>query len=435
MSSRSLSRRAFLGAITSVTAAQGLGRTPYAGRLRLTTPWPIHGLDPALLSDGFSALFAAAVFDPLFALDAAGKPYPALASKLPTSGPDGVRVTVRPGLKTSAGKPLGGADVLATLERARARGAAGLLGEIERPRLDANDRLAVVFPKSSIESVSAVLSSPLLALVPRGFSPLAPDGTGAFRIELSRGRALLTRNLSAARGAAFLEAIEVGAATELSDLLRGFEAGSTDVGWFGTGLYRAVKEAVAFEAPRYGFAVLMSGRLAGAWGAPGTLQALLDAVPQQQLAHLGLRGLPTHSAGDPRWGGASLEMAVPEATPQLTAIARALATTLSTAGHVLTIAEKSVEELGRLRASNQFGLMVDFVRSPGLGDRDAEWALRTAVSPDAARRAPKTAAMKPRELGRALPLGVIGELSVHGARRSTLSGLENWQLGAVSLRS
>jgi len=433
--SGSLSRRALLASLAGAAGSRAMGRTPYGGRLRVAVPWPITSLEPASLSDGFAALFAGAAFEPLYALDAAGNPYPALAEALPSKLDRGCRVALRPGLRTAAGRPLAAADVLATLARARSRGAVGLLGELESPEVDAKDPLGVVFPRSQADAVARVLSSPLLALVPRNFSPLSPDGCGAFKVELGRGRALLTRNPNAARGVSYLDAIDVTVASDLADLLRGFETGTTDVAWFGTGLYRAVKDAMPFEAPRYGFAVLMAGKAAGAWAAPGTLQALLDAIPAGQLSHLGVRGLPPQSSGSAAWGGPATTVAVLANAPQLGAIARAVAATLSTPGHELTVVEKSAEELASLQATRQFGLLVDQVRAPTALARDIELALRTIASPDAAKRAPKTAPLAPRDLGRQLPLGVIGELSIWGTRRAPFVNLEAWQLGGVWFRA
>jgi peptide/nickel transport system substrate-binding protein len=431
---RQLSRRAFLASQAATLSSVALGRTPYGGRLRLTVPWPIASVDPASLSDGFSALFSGALFEPLYAADASGNPYPTLAEALPTKQSDGCRVKLRPGLETAAGRALTGADVVATLARARARGAVGLLGDIEAPTLDPRDPLSISFAKAAPELVARALTSPLLALVPRGFSPVSPDGCGPFKIELGRGRALLTRNESAARGPAFLDAIEVSSSPDLADLLRGFEVGQTDVGWFGSGLYRAVKDATAFDGPRYGFAVLMAGRAAGAWGAPGTLQSLLDAIPAAQLSHLGLRGLPTQALGSPAWGGPATSIAVLSGAPQLIAVARAVAASLSTPGHELTVLEKSAEELANLQSSRQFGLLVDCVRAPSAAPRELELSLRSAASPETARRAPKTAPVAPRELGRQLTLGVIGDLTVWGARRASFVGIEPWQLGSVFVR-
>lgn len=434
MKAGNLSRRALLATSTLAPASAALGRIPYAGRLRLSVPWPIVSLDPASLDDGFSALFAGAAFEPLYGLDGAGNPYPALAEALPVKHEDGCKLTLRPGLRTSAGRALAGIDLVATLARARARGGVGHLGELEPPRVDAKDPLSVVFARALPDAVARALSSPLLALVPRNFSPLAPDGCGAFKVELARGRAALTRNPNAARGAAFLDAIEVTSVNDLAELLRGFEAGQTDVGWFGSGLYRAVKDALPFEAPRYAFAVLMPGKAVGAWGASGTLQALLDAVPAQQLSHLGLRGLPAQPSGSPVWGGPTTTIAVLSGAPQLIAVARALAASLSAPGHELTVVEKTVEELTALKKSMQFGLLVDCVRAPSNAPRDLELALRSAASPEASKRVPKTASTGPRELARQLPLGVVGELTVWGAHGAAFNGVEAWQLGAVFLR-
>ncbi len=429
-----LSRRGFLAGTAGSAVASAMGRTPYGGRLRLAVPWPIVSLEPASLSDGFSALFASAAFEPLYAVDGAGNPYPTLADALPTKLEAGCRLTLRPGLETAAGRGLSGADLVATIARARSRAAVGLLGELETPRVDAKDPLSVVFAHGSADVVARALANPLLALVPRNFSPLAPDGCGAFKVEISRGRALLTRNPNAARGPSFLDAIEVTSVNDLAELLRSFEANQTDIGWFGTGLYRAVKDAIAFETPRYAFAVLIAGKAVGAWGAPGTLQGLLDAVPALQLSHLGVRALPTQTSGSAAWGGPATTIAVLANAPQLSAIARALAGTLSTPGHELTVVEKTAEELLGLQSSRQFGLLLDAVRAPTSTARDIEMALRTAASPEAAKRAPRTALQSPRELGRQLPLGVVGELSVWGARRAPFVGIEAWQLGAISLR-
>jgi peptide/nickel transport system substrate-binding protein len=431
----SLSRRALLAMAVASGTSFAMGRTAYGGRLRLAVPWPVNGLDPAALSDGFSALFAAAVFEPLYGSDATGAPYPALAEALPQKVGEGARITLRSGLKTGRGRNLTGIDVVATVGRARSRGAVGVLGDLANPIVDAKDPMRVIFPRAAPDAVALALSSPLLALVPRGFSPLAPDGCGAFKVELARGRAVFARNLFAARGAAFLDGIDVTTATDLADLLRGFEAGATDIGWFGSGLYRAVKDATPFEAPRYAFAVLMAGKAAGAWGAPGTLQALLDAIPAQQLAHLGLRGLPASPMGSPAWGGPATTLWVAAGSPQLVATARTLAATLSAPGHEISVAEKSAEEIASAQSSRQFGLLLDAVRAPSNSPREIETVLRTAASPEAAKRAPLTSTQAPRALGRHLPLGIVGELVVYGARRAPFAGLESWQLGQVALKS
>src|SRR4051794_17140979 len=87
-----LSRRAFVATGACALSSYALGRTPYGGRLRLSVPWPIVSLDPAALEDGFSALFAGALFEPLYGADATGTPYPALAEALPSRHEAGSRL-------------------------------------------------------------------------------------------------------------------------------------------------------------------------------------------------------------------------------------------------------------------------------------------------------------------------------------------------------
>jgi peptide/nickel transport system substrate-binding protein len=195
-----LARRAFLAALGSTASARALGRSPFAGVLRVRVPLYFGGLDPHALDDPLSALFAPAVFDPLFALDANGKPYPALASALPERAPNGARVSLRPGLVSARGKSLSAADIVFSLKRAQTLGGSALLSSFRAPLLDGKVPLSVIVPGADPEALARALASPLTALVPRSFTPLAPDGTGAFSAAFGRATLTLTRNERAARG-------------------------------------------------------------------------------------------------------------------------------------------------------------------------------------------------------------------------------------------
>jgi len=76
-----ISRRAFarasLAALASVALpeqAAALARTPQGGRLELSVPWSLSRLDPHDPLDAAAALFAHAVCDPMYALDAQQQP-------------------------------------------------------------------------------------------------------------------------------------------------------------------------------------------------------------------------------------------------------------------------------------------------------------------------------------------------------------------------
>ncbi|MET0794697.1 MAG: hypothetical protein ABW061_24475, partial [Polyangiaceae bacterium] len=231
-----LGRRAFLAAMSSAGAASALGRTPASGVLRLRLPLYFGGLDPHSLDDPLSALFAPAVADPLFGIDATGHPYPALASKLPERTNAGVRITLRPELVSARGKAITARDLVFSFKRSQAAGGAAVLSAYRAPTLDVKDPLSVLCADGTPELLARALAHPLTALVPRSFSPLTPDGTGAFLASPGAGTLTLSRNERAARAASYVERIELSRAADLADALRAFEAGQVDVGWLGNGL-------------------------------------------------------------------------------------------------------------------------------------------------------------------------------------------------------
>jgi peptide/nickel transport system substrate-binding protein len=424
-----LSRRALGALLLCSGAAQALGRTPLGGTLRLALPLPFAGLDPHTLDSPLAALFGAAISDPLYALDASGRPYPTLATALPEKSADGALVRVRPGLVSAAGKALDARDVSFSLERTRKLGGAGILAPFARPKVGA-DRLSLTFPGADPEALASALAAPVTALLPRGFSKLSPDGSGPFAASLSPGKLLLTRNLNAARGAAFLERIEVSRARDLAEGLRAFETGRSDVGWLGAGLYRSRPGARQLSGPSYGWVVLRTGRDAKTWGASGLAQQLCDQLPAGQLAHLGVSTEPGARRGV-AWGGGPAELLVSEDDPHLVQIASSLAALLSSPGHeVQNVASARGDFEGR-RASGRYVLMLDFVRNLGASAELTLLALLTAVDPELAKRPPRLTNPSPSEIARTLPLGVVGALNVAGAQIGELQALAAWALGAV----
>ncbi|MEP7051994.1 MAG: hypothetical protein ABJB12_16635 [Pseudomonadota bacterium] len=422
-------RRAFLAAMASAASAQALGRTPLTGTLRLRLPLNFDGLDPHSLDDPLSALFAPAIADPLFAFDATNKPYPALASALPERTARGARLNLRPGLVSARGKALSGADVVFSWQRARALGGAAVLSTFRTPSADRKDPLSVLFPEADPSALARALACPLTALVPRGFSPGTPDGTGAFKANLGAGALNLVRNESGARAGSFLERIEVTRAMDLADALRAFEAGSVDIGWLGNGLYRARAGALALEGPVFGWIVLRTGLEAKAWGAPGIAQQLAATLPADALAHFGVRALANAGVGS-HWGGGPCEMLVPDDAPHAVEFARALEPLLSTAGNEVHATPTPRAAWLEARRTRRFALLLDFVRQPGSDPVHATQALLAAVDPALAKRPPHNLTALT-DLTRALPMGIIGEARITGARMPAFEGLEAWQLGSV----
>jgi peptide/nickel transport system substrate-binding protein len=392
----------------------------------------VQRLDPHELDDPLAALFGAAICDPLYAIDASGRLYPALAEAMPETNAQGARVRLRTGLRSAKGLALTALDVRASLERAGKRSGGGLFGDLPLPRPVRGDPLALDFAGMSPAALAARLSNPLAALLPRSYSPLDPDGTGAFQARLEQGRLLLVRNANAARGAAFLDRVEVRAFSDLSDALRAFEAGNVDVGWLGSGLHRARGGAIPFIGTNYGFCVLRAGKARRGWGAPGVLQQLVDGVDPDRLRHLGLDGLPAAATPSSGWGGGPAQLVVADDAPQLSLVADTLATALSRPGHELTVVKTSRAELGRRRVDRDFALWVDFVRSLGPKGPMTQLTLLCAVNPELAKKPPRIEDFDARSIARGLSLGVVGELWATGAQSPAFQSLSGWQLSDVA---
>jgi peptide/nickel transport system substrate-binding protein len=426
-----LARRAFLASVGAAASARALGRTPTAGTLRLRLPLYFGGLDPHSLDDPLSALIAPAIADPLFALDVSGKPYPTLASALPERSAGGSRITLRPELLSARGKALSAADALFSWKRAQGLGGAAVLGAFRAPSVDPKDRLSLIVPEANPEALARALASPLTALVPRGFSPLTPDGSGAFKASFSNGALSLTRNESAARGAAFLERIELGRASDLADALRAFETGQADVGWLGNGLYRPKAGAIPLEGPIFGWFVLRTGLDAKSWGAPGIAAQLTESLPGAALARFGVRPVPGGGSGV-RWGGGPASLLVSEEAPHAVELARALESLLSSSGNEVRATSLPRATWLEARRSRRFSLLLDFVRAASGDLTQSVLALLAAVDPELARRPPKNPSSV-LDATRTLSLGIVGEARIAGARSPEFEGLDSWQLGNVWL--
>jgi peptide/nickel transport system substrate-binding protein len=437
-----LSRRAFGGlaaafAFGLALPAQGRARTPEGGTLALHVPWSTASLDPHELADPLAALFGPAVFDPLFALDAAGTPYAALADGMPTAQGGRTTVRLREGLRTARGLALDGRDVVASVQRARARGAAAWLASVPVPVVHPKEPHLVSFEGIAPDVLARSLASPLVALVPRGFSPTEPDGTGAFAATLEPASLRLVRNPKAARGAAFLQGLTVARADDLRASLRAFEARQDDVGWLGAGLHEARNGATRFDLGAVAHVVLLASAGVSAGNTPGALQTLCDGLPGERLRHLGLGALPSGSGV--AWSAAPIELLVDEAAPHLVEIADALASLLSLPGHELSVRRAPRAEVLRVRASTRPALALTVVGRFDPSLLGAFIALATADDPARARElvlhppriAPSASAAT---LARTLRLGVLGELRVTGAvsedfvLRPLVAG--GWDLGA-----
>ncbi len=442
---RRLSRRGWMAGALGVAAgialgseqeALALGRTPLGGKVAMRVPWALGSIDPHDLRDPAAALFAHAVFDSIYAVDASNVPYPSLATAMPAREGAGTVVRLRDGIRTARGTALDARDVIFSIERARARGGAALWTDLPKPKAHPAERLAILFGAADPYKLARALASPLFALVPRSFSATSPDGTGAFRADLKGGKLTLGRNMNAARGASFLEGIEVESAADLKASLRQFEAERDDVGWLGMGLFGGRKNAVRFDCGALAWIVLVTGSDAGAAGAVGAAQKIASALPAERLGHLGLGTLPVAS-GSAAWTGPKTELVVDEGAPHLVEIANTLAPILSNPGHEVTVSAIARAEVAKRRGKS--ALVLDIVRPLAPGATGTLLALASAEDASRAaelvRQPPKVIPSTARGAAALLKVGVLGEVRASGGVVPDVTLAKNavhdgWDLGA-----
>jgi hypothetical protein len=275
-----------------------------------------------------------------------------------------------------------------------------------------------------------VLSQPLLAIVPAGFDPRTPDGSGPFAAALADGGLTLTRNLRATSGAAFLERVRVTSASDLRESLREFEVARDDLGWLGQGLGGPRAGAERFDLGSVGaFVLAASGDTPLA--KPGALQRLVDRIPKAALFHLGLGALP-EGGGDAANPGPPLTLFV-ERSAHTVEVAEAVASAISAPDHEVTVKPTTRADIVARRKRNETMLALFAGRlSTNVAD-----LLATLHDPEP--RGRKASTTVPREAATSLSSALLGDLRVVGGKLRSLSlaaapAARGWDWGASSMR-
>lgn len=424
---KAISRRAFLGGAASIALASrnafALPRLPVGGKIAMRLPWSLGSIDPHRLDDGAAAIFSSALYDSLYALDAIGNPIPALAEGLPEpDGAGGFRITMRGGLLTAHGSAIDARDAVLSIARARSHGASAWLAALPSPKREGEKSFTFAFDDA--QALARLLASPLTAIVPLAFDPSRPDGTGPFRADRKDGALVMSRNPRAANGPAILDEIRVSPATDLADSLRAFESGTDDVGYLGTGLHEPRAGSKSFDAGAFGWALLVVGRDAGNWDAPGIAQRVSDGIAASRLSYLAL-GPAWPQSSVQSWNGAPIDLLVADDAPWLVELARAVAATISQPSHEVTVRPISTADFASRRHTRNFALAIDLTRSLSPGAFPALVSLAsadpTSSAFDLVRHPPKIAEAPARTLTRTLRVGVLGEARMQGGRVADLS--------------
>ncbi len=399
------------------------------GGLSLKVPWSLATVDPHRLDDAAAMFFGPCLYDSLFAVDASGGLVPALAEALPEPTQDGLRVTLRQGVRFASGKPLTARDVAASIARARALSGRGWLEPVGNVRVaHAGSAAALLLGGRVVDRVVRALASPLVAVVPEHFAPDLPDGTGPFAalpVRHEGDARVFARNRFAAEGPAFLDQITLGPAADLADSLAAFERGLDEIGWLGLGLHEPRRGAVPFDAGVLGWAILRTGEQVGRWNLPGVAQRLADGIDPSRLVQLGVVADWTVEPDD-GWGGPPVPLLVRADSTWLVELARAVAAALSRPDHEVTAHPVSPADLLEARASRAYALALDLARPFDATPLGTYAALASADDPvrgaELAKHPPLgAAAAAPRAVGRFLRIGVVAGVRLAGGRMPDLS--------------
>jgi peptide/nickel transport system substrate-binding protein len=420
-----LSRRGVLKATATLALGLGAssprdarahGRLPVGGRISMRVPWPILAMDPHRLEDMAAGIFGDALFDTLYARDETGAFVASLAEADPEPEGASLRVRLRSGIRTARGSAFEARDAANAVARCRTLGGRAWLADVPAPKVDGR---SLVFAMRDAARLVRALASPVVAMVPSGFSADAPDGTGPMKFVTRGDAVVLARNPLAARGPSYLDEVVLRAAPDLSASLRAFESGTDDLGWLGSGLHEPRAGSRPFDFGAAGWAVLFTGREATTWDAPGVAQRICDGIPPSRLSYLAL-GPAWTTEPEQGWGGPPTSLYVRDDAPWLVELAKAIAATISRPSHEVTAKPVPAAEIAQRRNTRNHTLALDVVRPVAPGSFAAMVALATA---DNALRAgelvqhpPKLGEIPPRTMTRTMHCGVVGEIRVQGGR-------------------
>lgn len=388
-------------------------RLRYGGRAQFSLPLATTSLDPHDPEDLTSALFGSSCFEPLYARSASGKPYPTLAESLPTLEKNRLTIRLRPDLVTARGEAISAERVVASL--ARSAGRLPYLKSLGGARTEGAGALS--FPAGDPEALALRLALPGSALVGSKFNPRAVDATGAFRARLDASGIVFERNPNAPRGGALLDRVTLSTAT-LSESLRSFEAGTSDVGWLGAGLHEARRDGAPFRLNALGLVVALAGKRQARFFSEGVLQAALDGAEIPTLPSLGVtrENKPGARFIPPR---ASILCA--RECPQLVEIARSIAEAWSNGSSTIDLDIVPRDTFDARRAAGDFDLLVTFLQTSELSTSDVHLSLVALAG--APLPTGNFVAEAPARLARRLRLGVVGQFAPTGFVDPELAGL------------
>jgi peptide/nickel transport system substrate-binding protein len=223
---------------TSPSDKGASGKPQKGGTLRVgsTGGGTTDTLDPQAWATLPDQLRVQQLYDPLVWMGADGKPELVLAKEI-TPNADGTEwtITIQEGVTTHAGKPFTADDVLFSFQRVLDNKFPGafLLGPIDLKSSKAVDATTVSVKFSKPYGILRdTLSFPYFYMVPRGFDPANPDGTGPFKFKsFTPGEeSTFVRNENYWQsGLPYLDSVVIQNITDESSQMSAFQAGQVDI--------------------------------------------------------------------------------------------------------------------------------------------------------------------------------------------------------------
>ena len=413
-----LSRRNLLGLLGASLCFNGeeawaLSRTPHGGTLRISLPISTTRIDPHDPHDLSAALLGSSLFEPLYQeLVPGGVVFPTLAAELPKRRARGVSIELRSDLRSASGQSLDARVVAGSLSRAQK----GL------PQMRALGRISTLGPRVLLETslstkaVAQLLSAPTSAIVPSGFTPHHPSGTGAL-FAIRTGLSVLARNPWSPRGGSYLDAVQLRT-EDLRLCLRSFEKGSSHVALLGQGLHQNGKRGASFSLGIVGSLLLLPGKRLSTFTRAGVLTGELARTPSAGLKALGVQ--PVLSGPQGKYRGPPLVIDVDAAQPWLFAIAEELARVWNSPQAPIEARGSSAQELASRRRSGDFDAQLLFHREI---DPVALNSVLFAMDGTPPPRSPSKTTLE--WTARRLRLGFLGFLKAFGVMSPAVEGADS----------
>jgi peptide/nickel transport system substrate-binding protein len=265
----------------------------YGGIVTVPLPDLPVTLDPALASRESELQIVSLIYDSIYALGPDGKPQPHLCEP-PEVSEDGKswRLRLRPGIKLSSGRPLGAADLVASLRRAR-RGPSGyLLAPIRGIELDPGAPETVLLTLHRRHpALPYLLAAPAAAIAvsQRVGAQTHLLGSGPFRLhQRTANRLHLRANPTHFAGRPYLDEIHFALFEKASAEVATFQVGGLQVSFRGASVFggRPRHPTLELESTPFTPVFLGVGRGKPYLADPQLRLALLRGIDRARLGRL-----------------------------------------------------------------------------------------------------------------------------------------------------